>query len=137
MLKDQGLLSRLLVTYPESTMGSRLYKEEDLSIVNEFCAYFQRISQILRQPLPLADGKRNELQPRRLLLSSDAKRAFIEFHDCVELSLKKEFKPIKGLANKAPEHAARIAGILALVEDLSVSSISLEIMNRGISLMNY
>ena len=139
LLLEQGLLSRCLVTWPESTVGSRFYKEMDLSASPEIRQYSARLLEVLETPLPLAEGKQNELDPRRLPLAGDAKRAWIAFHDAVERNLRKggTLDAIKGLGNKAPEHAARLAAVLALVDDLQVSSISLEWMEAGIALMTH
>ena len=139
LLLEQGLLSRCLVTWPESTVGSRFYKEMDLSASPEIRQYSARLLEVLETSLPLAEGKQNELDPRRLPLAGDAKRAWIAFHDAVERDLKKggTLDAIKGLGNKAPEHAARLAAVLALVDDLHVSSISLEWMKAGIALMTH
>ena len=139
LLLEQGLLSRCLVTWPESTVGSRSYKEMDLSASPEIRQYSARLLEVLETPLPLAEGKQNELDPRRLPLAEDAKRAWIAFHDKVERDLKKggTLDAIKGFGNKAPEHAARLAAVLALVEDLHVSSISLECMKAGIALTTH
>jgi hypothetical protein len=42
-----------------------------------------------------------------------------------------------GLANKLPEHAARLAAILALVEDIDIETLSLDHMERGIALAEH
>ena len=139
LLLEQGLLSRCLVTWPQSTAGSRLYRETDLYLSPEMGQYSARLLDILETPLPLAEGKQNELNPRPLPLEQDAKRAWIAFHDAVERKLAKggTLETIKGLGNKAPEHAARLAAVLALVDDLHVSSISLEWMKAGIALTTH
>ena len=140
LLLEQGLLSRCLVTWPESTVGSRLYRETDLSASPKIGQYWARLLDILETPLPLVEGKQNELNPRPLPLEQDAKRAWIAFHDAVERHLAKGRGPleaIKGLGNKAPEHAARLAEVLAGVDDLHVSSISLEWMKAGITLTTH
>ncbi len=44
---------------------------------------------------------------------------------------------IRGLANKLPEHAARLAAVLALVEDLNVPAITGQHLAAGIKLAEH
>lgn len=136
-LLEQGLLSRCLVCWPDSTAGTRLYREIDLSHSPELKRYSAKMLEILETPLPLAEGKQNELKPRSLQLSPDAKKLWVAFHDIIEKQLSDggQFAPIRGLANKAPEHAARLAGVLALVESLYCQTISVDHMHSGIDLI--
>jgi len=139
VLLEQGLLSRCLVTSPTSTAGTRLYREIDLSYAAELKAYNGRTLHLLRQPLPLREGAQNELRPRHLTLTQDAKRLWVQFHDSVESELKDggELTAIRGIANKAPEHAARIAGVLAVFSEPECQSISLQYMRDGIALVTH
>jgi hypothetical protein len=97
------------------------------------------MKRILETPLPLADGARNELAPRHLTPAPDAKRLWVRFHDHVERQLAEggELASVRGLGNKAPEHAARLAGVLALVEDIHVAHIGLDHMEAGIALVTH
>jgi hypothetical protein len=139
ILAGQGFLSRCLTCWPESTAGTRIYEEVDLSTHPAVKRYGARVLSILETPLPLALGKLNELAPRQIALNPDAKKLWIGFHDHVEMHLGegKIFAPIRGFANKAAEHAARIAGVLALVEDLHRRSISKRSMEAGIALCEF
>jgi uncharacterized protein DUF3987 len=111
-LRDQGLLSRLLVASPNSLAGSRPYRaaapEEDAAVR----AYGARVLAILEACAPMAEGKRNELAPRALPLSAEATQAWIAFHNHVEGQVGPDgaLRPVSDLAAKAAEHAARIAG---------------------------
>ena len=95
--------------------------------------------EILQLPLQLAAGKANELAPRILRLSPDANTLQINFADHVERQIGPdgELKPISGLANKLPEHAARLAGVLTLFENPDAREISPESMARGIVLAQH
>ena len=44
---------------------------------------------------------------------------------------------MRGLANKLPEHAARLAAILALVDDLGVPEISADHLRTGIAIAEH
>jgi hypothetical protein len=139
VLLEQGLLSRCLVTWPTSTAGGRWYKEIDLSERPEIKRYTEAMLELLESELTVHEGTANELAPRDLQLHPDAKALWIAFHDEVEAQLVDGGKlcQIRGLANKAPEHAGRIAGILALVENLGCASISDKWMEAGITLTTH
>ena len=48
-----------------------------------------------------------------------------------------DLEPIKGLANKLPEHAARLAAVLALVDDLNAQAVSAGHLGAGIQLAEH
>ena len=130
---DQGMLSRLLFSAPDSAMGSRMWRQRTVGADQAMAAYNARLLAILEAPLPLAANKRNELQSRRLTLSPAAQRVWIKFGDHVETALRAdgELRPISGIANKLPEHAARLAGVLTLIRDIDASEIAGEDMAAG------
>ncbi len=136
LLINQGLLSRCLTTWPDSTAGTRFYKEVDLSSEQEMKAYFARVTQILEKPLPIRDGSANELNPRLISVDTDAKKLWIRFHDENERNLAPggSLESIRGFASKGPEHAIRLAGILALFDDVDCGSIDRDHMAAGIKL---
>ena len=139
MLAGQGLLGRILAVHPQTLKGTRNYQPTDVRDTAAFKAYFSRISTLLEIPLPLKDGTRNELEPRSLRLSESAKQAWVKFHNHVEAEQRTNgpLRPITSLASKAAEHAARLAGVLALVRDADVSEITAEDMTCGIELTDY
>lgn len=139
MLREQGFFSRFLVCAPSSSMGGRFFQEPQEDYVENLLRYQRHMEQIFTTALPLAEGTRNELAPRTLRLCPKAKAAWISYHDECEAKLapNQEFSEIRGFANKLPEHALRLAGVLALVEDITTSTITLENMERGITLARY
>jgi hypothetical protein len=139
LLTAQGILSRCLVTQPESKIGHQPYKEADVYGHPAMKRYFARLLDILEAPLPLAEGTRNELAPRRITLAPDAKRLWIQFHDHIQGLMRPEqpLAPIQGLAAKAAEHVARLAGILTLVDDLHAGGISKAHIEAGIELVQF
>lgn len=139
LLIDQGLLSRFLIAYPASTVGSRIYQEQDITNDPAIVKYRGRILSLLQQPLPLAVGKLNELKPNTLSLSEIAKALYITFHNTIESLTAdgKQYSPIRGFANKAPEHACRLAGVLALVDEPSCTIINDDVMKRAIDLTRF
>lgn len=139
LLIGQGLVSRCLLTWPNSTAGSRFYKEIDLHNSSEYKNYAGRIDEIYKTPLVFAEGKQNELLPRKIQLSKEAKALFIEFHDSVEREICESgtLSAIRSFACKAAEHALRLAAILALFYEIKCTEISAEAMKSGVLLVNY
>ena len=72
-------------------------------------------------------------------MSANARRLWIAFADSIELQIAPEgpLCTVKGIANKLPEHAARLAGVLALVSDVDTSEIPAEQMAAGITLAQH
>ncbi len=139
LLADQGLLSRVLVAAPTSTMGSRLFTAPNADAIAALGAYQRRQAALLDAPLPLKQGSRNVLTPRLLPMSEAAQHLGIQFNDEIEQHLGAEgaLRPISGFAAKALEQAARIAGILTLVDDLDAGLAEVEAMERGIALIRH
>lgn len=145
VIKDQGLLSRMLVVWPESKIGNRLIvndpaRVEKMSAAQETMnEYVRRIEELLNVELPLHPGTRSDLSPRVLKLSDAARAKLVAFYNNVEKASRKggAFEYITGLAAKAPEHAARIAAVLALYADETTEEVTEEMISRGISLMTW
>lgn len=139
LLADQGLISRLLPSAPDSAMGTRMYREGSAEGDRAMARYGARLFAILEAPLPLVAGKPNELEPRRLGVSPAARRLWIKFADYIEAMLGPdgELRAISGIANKLPEHAARIAGVLTLVRNIDAGEIASPDMAAGIELAQH
>lgn len=124
----QGFLSRCLIVTPESKIGARLYRGVDLSQSDAMIRYHARLRALLERKPAVEDAnhpvKRAQLTPRRLIVSSQAKRIYVDFHDSVELAMAGPLKELRAFANKAPEHLLRVAGALALVEDPDATEIA-------------
>jgi len=140
VLIGQGLLARCLIVYPESNAGKRPYKEADLSQDPLIKRYWDLMNQIIDETFPLADPAiPNELAPRALPLTSEAKARWIDFHDKLDSSISKNgtLYPIRRAANKGAEQALRVAGILTLIDDFHAPAVSLQTMERAITLVRY
>ena len=139
LLIGQGLLSRFLVTAPESTTGTRLWHEASPESDRYIKKYGAKILSILEMPLPLAQGKRNELIPRPLPLSPEARKLWIRYADHIELKIGSggALEPIRGFANKLPEHATRLAAVLNFLDNPSIGEIDSASMEAGIMLSDH
>src|SRR4051795_8675257 len=87
-------------------------------------------------PMPLAEGKGNELEPRPLAMSDSAAASWRGFYNDVELRCGpgQDLHGMRDFAAKAAEHAARIAGVLTIIEDRHATEISGPTMNGALTL---
>jgi hypothetical protein len=135
-LGQQGLLSRLLVAAPASLAGTRLQRAVDPRSRAALDAYSRRLLDLLE----LEPAKHNGgLQLRRLELDSRAADLWRGFADDTERQLGPggALEPVRGFANKLAEHAARLAGVIQLVEAPQAGSVGSEAIERGIVLARF
>jgi len=139
LLADQGLLSRLLVTAPASAAGTRAWKEAPAEADLAIRRYGARLLTLLEEPLPLAPGRLNELTPPALVFDAAARQTWTAFYDHVEREVGSggSLEPIRGFANKLPEHAARVAGVLGIVADPRCTEITSGHIDAGIALAQH
>jgi hypothetical protein len=137
LLAGQGLLSRLLVTAPESTIGARLWRDEKPETDRDLRRYHERMLSILK--IPTAAAKTNELKPRALPLSAQARKLFKRWHDHVERRIAPggELEPVKGFAAKLPEHATRLAAVSTIIADVHAAEIGELELQAGLTLAEY
>lgn len=135
-LADQGMLSRFLCCYPESTAGKRKYRPPDPFMYSSLRNYYDRIRIILETPMSLDEEDESALKLPRISLAPPAKDLWIQFHDNVEehLGPDGEFCQVRAAANKMPEHALRLASILTIFDNPLADAIDLEHIQRGIAL---
>jgi hypothetical protein len=117
-LVEQGLLSRCLVAWPQSTAGLRNYAAVDFGADSAVQTYNERMDDLLKAKPPLVEGTLNELAPPSLILTNSAKALWVEFHDHIEQQVGDDgaLAPIRGLASKAAEHVLRLGGVIAVVD---------------------
>jgi hypothetical protein len=133
VLARQGFLARCLLAWPEGTAGTRTYQAESL----RDDPAVQRLAAVLlarhRLAPPLAEGQRQELAPRALVLDADAFAAWRTLHDTVEghCGPSGRFTQVKPWASKTPEQALRIAGVLTLLEYPDANIIGKATMERA------
>jgi uncharacterized protein DUF3987 len=139
VLSDQGLLSRILVVAPESKQGTRLWREPTAEHKRAASAYVDQVNRLFRRPMPIKTGTRNELQPRPLPLSPEARQLWIQFADEIERQLgpRGELSQISGFAAKLPEHAARIAGVLAMFENPETPEIEARLLLNAMTISQH
>ena len=116
LFRGIGSFARFLVSYPESTQGTRPYTEppEDWRDVEEFQ---YQISLILDGELPL--DKSGQISPHTLKLDGQSKRAWVRFYNEVEAELADsgKYRDIRDVASKAADNCARLAALFQFLED--------------------
>jgi hypothetical protein len=139
VLLDQGFTSRLLVAAPVSTAGTRLQHKLQPETEPALRRYGARLLDILETPLTMAPGTRNALEPRRLEFDPCAANCWTQFADYVEklLGAGGKLEPVRGFANKLPEHAARIAAVLTMIDDPRATAIGADALERAITIADY
>ena len=98
--------------------------------------YVAVILDLLERPALAANLAGNELTPRALTLSAKAKAVWVAFHDHIEGAMATEgaLDEIRDVANKAAENAARLAGVLTIIENSDASTIEADTMAAGCEL---
>ena len=133
----QGFLARSLLSWPTSTIGSRRYVEDDLSADPAMLAYWERMRFLLRMSPRLRAGTRNELEPRALTLTPDAKKHWTSVIDAIERDMAGDYADVKAWASKAGAQVLRIAGVLTLVDNDEAETIAVAVIDRAARLVEY
>jgi len=138
-LRDQGLLSRILIAAPPSIAGQRFYRSASFEQEEAIKAYGLRVLALLEQQPRRLSGGPNELDPLVLGMSAEAEAEWIQFFNHVEAECGPagEFKLIRDVAAKAAENAARIATVIAAIEQTDLTKIGLPAMRCGIGLAGW
>ena len=122
LLRTIGLQSRFLLSYPASTMGTRLYQPpaqtpQAIIAFNGRC-YNLLVSLPLQHP-NMADGAwdTTRVKPPILPLSMAAHQRWVAYYNRIESELMGQFDDVKDVASKAAEQAARLAAIFWVFEN--------------------
>src|SRR5262245_274453 len=139
---NEPLLPFLAVTEPTIEGLVKVFAKgwPSLGIFSDEGGMFIRgLLDILALPLTLVAGKQNELAPRELKLTAEARQQWIAFHDHVEHDLREggPLWAIRGLGNKIPEIVVRLAGVLTLIEDTTAQEITADALEQGIALAEH
>ncbi|GJE04365.1 YfjI family protein [Methylobacterium isbiliense] len=139
VLRDQGLLSRVLVAAPDSIAGTRRYRRPVAEDEVFLRAYHARILALLEAPWPLSGDRAKGLQPRPLRMIEAAEDLWRDFYDRIEerCAPNGDLRPVRDFAAKAAEHAARIAGVLTVIADERAVDIDPETIRRALRLTSW
>lgn len=114
LVRGTGLMARYLVSWPDSTMGTRFLDPAtvgDTPPKPNLEKFNLRILDILERPLPCAEA--GGLNPQTIPLSGSAMAVWCDFFNQIEKELAKggELASVKDVASKTAENAARIAAL--------------------------
>lgn len=145
ILRDQGLLSRTLVVYPATNIGTRLIPErtdllEGYKIADEELSSFSaRITDLLELEPRTIENNPQELEPRVIGFENDAGALIVKFANEVEKAQATGglLENIRGFASKVAEQAARIAGVMTIYQDENAPYISLATMANAIEVASW
>ncbi|AMA76107.1 hypothetical protein AV541_09420 [Thermus parvatiensis] len=139
LVRNQGLLARFLTAWAPQ-VGPRRYVEEDLTRNPAYIAYQGRLDALLEAT---AGNVRDDPEARvrglelpSLPLHPAAKRLYVAFFEYLEAQ-KTGLGEARAFAAKTPEHAVRLALVLGLFEDPSLTRLGPEHMERGIALAEW
>lgn len=130
LARGTGFLARFLFTWPASTQGTRMYREEPKAWP-ALTRFERRLGSILRQTPPLTDDGRLDLVT--LKLSTEAKALWISFHDAIEAELRPdgELYEVRDVASKVADNATRLAALLHVFEHGGTGSIAAHTLESG------
>lgn len=131
LARGSGFLARFLVAWPESTQGSREYKEPDSNLAG-LSGFDARLTQLLTEQMPL-DETGNGVAPAMLHFSHEAKQVWVSTYNLIESQLAPmgELFEVKDVASKTADNAARIAALFHLYEHGPVGDISRDAMSAA------
>ena len=139
LLDSQGLLGRFLTYLPKSQQGNRsaVRAVQNRQLLKEHAEFIKqsgnRLTTLYDEGLELFDAK----QDRRLVrLSNEGVRLLAEYHDELEaMRCRGGLLRNNAWANRAPEHATRLATIFAVYKDKEI--VDIEEVNAGIGLASH
>lgn len=113
LARETGFAARFLIAWPESTQGTRLYRDapDGWPGLNAFHAWLRAL---LGEALPFNECR--HLAPPALELDREAFDAWRQFHDDAERELRNggELADVRDVASKAAENVARVAALFHL-----------------------
>lgn len=138
-LRDQGLLSRMLVTSPKSLKGQRLWQEPTAASWAAVQAYRERLRGLLEVAFNRMDPQTRALDFSTVELTPEAREMWIAFSDGLERQQGPDgpLAEVSDIASKMAQHAVRMAACVSYFEmgDKVVSQgISGKAMAAGIAL---
>lgn len=128
---DAGLIGRVLAVQPASRIGAREFLESDGAPPPPLCE--------LHAALIGLYGREATCESRIIDLNAPARAAWLAFAHEAEAAMASDglFAAIRPLAGRLAEHAARLAALLAFVENDALTEITPQHLARGVELARY
>jgi hypothetical protein len=117
-LRDQGMMSRMLITFPKSLKGQRLWHEASQQSRDAVATYQSRLSSLLQQAFARMDPETRELEFAVAQLQPEAREMWIKFSDHLEQQQGPDgqLAEVSDLASKMAQHALRLAAVISYFE---------------------
>ncbi len=131
-IAESGLSARLLLAAPPSRLGNRIFKEaQDDAPSSELAEMLGYLGTLFEKPATAAS--------RIIAFSKDAAAAWLSFARDTETALAPggPFASIAAFASMLAEHAARLAAVIAFMEDCASDEISAPQLAQGIALARF
>lgn len=130
-----GYFARFLFCHPETTQGTRFYKEPPP--MPGLDAFHQRVTLLLRAPA--AKDELGRLITTRIAFDAGAQDVWEAFYNEVEEHIggDREYSTIRGEASKAAENAARLACCLHVFTKMDGFLIDARTMDQACALMRW
>jgi Protein of unknown function (DUF3987) len=138
-LRDQGMMSRMLITFPKSMKGQRLWKEASPKSRDDVAAYQSRLDSLLQGAFSRMDPETRKLEFSTVQLQPAARELWIAFSDHLEKQQGPDgmLAEVSDLASKMAQHALRLAAVISYFqggEYVVREGISVDAMKAGIAL---
>lgn len=128
--RDIGFIARFLFCYPESTQGTRFFKDlpEETPNLDRFN---HRIGKILKEKMPLND--RGGVDPIVLEFDDSGKKAWVHCYNAIEQMLGHEgaLSTVRDIASKSADNAARLACVFEYIQNGDHYLVSEDSMERA------
>ena len=133
--------ARCLIAAPKTLAGTRMFKKNaPLDQHKDVQRYFAALDKLLKSsPTTRLDGDGHELQPRTITMSPEAEALWIEAYNDVEerQAPGRDLAGVTAWAGKFGEHAARIAGNIAMANNTDATLIDFDTMLGAIEVAGF
>jgi hypothetical protein len=139
LLIGQGFLSRILSIMPELAAGSRPFRKPTPVEISRISNFSNGLLVLLKKKSAPKTVKDREIKSKVLTLSKDAYKAWTDYYDRIEAQVGAggRLAPVRGLANKAPEHASRLAATLEGFKDPNANKVGKPLFDTATELVDF
>lgn len=130
LARGMGTWARYLLCEPESTQGTRFYREPSANMPKR-AAFHRRITQLLDKPISI--NPTGGIDTSLLKFSRDGQAVWIEHYNAVEAELRAggEFDGVRDVASKTADNGARLAALFHTFEHGDIGEIRAEHVRAG------
>ena len=130
LARGMGTWARYLLCEPESTQGTRFYREPSANMPKR-AAFHRRITQLLDKPISI--NPTGGIDTSLLKFSREGQAVWIEHYNAIETELRAggEFDGVRDVASKTADNGARLAALFHVFEHGDTGEISAEHVRAG------